>query len=370
MKVFSLQAPIYRGAWLSSRLTAQTSQLAAIRRDALERWRRARSRGLSAEEAARAVGASRASLYRWEKRLEPRSRRPHRQRQPTWTSALMRKIERLRADHPMWGKRKLAVLLRREGIDVSVSMVGRILTKLMARGVVRPVPMLRRKPGPRRLRSMGQRHAKRLPKGMKPIRPGELVQIDTLFVNVAPDKAVKHFTAYDPVAKWTVALVAGRATARCAAALLDKLIAEAPFRVEGIQVDGGSEFRAEFEDACRERNLCLFVLPPKRPQLNGHVERAQGSWRYEFYGKHLAISPQPSTSQSSARRSARLTWAELGQLGMPKMFGGSSRPAALARCGRFGPGAAVERGNVGRMRNDSSTLVSPRSTTPLTLAVD
>src|SRR4051794_21550390 len=76
---------------------------------------------------------------------------------------------------------------------------------------------------------------------MKPIRPGELVQIDTLFVNVAPDKAVKHFTAYDPVAKWTVALVAGRATARCAAALLDKLIAEVPFRIEGIQVDGGSE---------------------------------------------------------------------------------------------------------------------------------
>ena len=146
MKVFSLQAPIYRGAWLSSRLAAQTSQLAAVRRDALERWRRARSRGLSAEEAARAVGASRASLYRWEKRLEPRSRRPHRQRQPTWTSALMRKIERLRADHPMWGKRKLAVLLRREGIDVSVSMVGRILTKLMARGVVTPVPMLRRNP--------------------------------------------------------------------------------------------------------------------------------------------------------------------------------------------------------------------------------
>src|SRR5215212_7278194 len=89
----------------------------------------------------------------------------------------------------------------------------------MARGVVTPVPMLRRKPGPRRLRIMGQRHAKRLPKGMKPIRPGELVQIDTLFVNVAPDKAVKDFTAYDPVAKGTVALVAGRATARCAAAL-------------------------------------------------------------------------------------------------------------------------------------------------------
>ena len=213
----------------------------------------------------------------------------------------MRKIERLRADHLMWGKRKLAVLLRREGIDVSVSMVGRILTKLMARGVVTPVPMLRRKPGPRRLRIMGQRHAKRLPKGMKPIRPGELVQIDTLFVNVAPDKAVKHFTAYDPVAKWTVALVAGRATARCAAALLDKLIAEVPFRIEGIQVDGGSEFRAEFEDACRERNLCLFVLPPKRPQLNGHVERAQGSWQIRVLRRRRPPVP-PQTPPAPYRR--------------------------------------------------------------------
>src|SRR3954453_20817406 len=224
MKVFSLQAPIYRGASLSSRLTAQTSQLAAVRRDALERWRRARSRGLSAEEAARAGGASRASLYRWEKRLEPRSRRPHRQRQPTWASALMRKIERLRADHPVWGQRKLAVLLRREVIDVSVSMVGRILMKLVARGVVTPVPMLRRKPGPRRLRIMGQRHAKRLPKGIKPIRPGDLVQIDTIFVNVAPDKAVKQFTALRPVAQDPLPLVAGRAPGRYPAGALDKLL--------------------------------------------------------------------------------------------------------------------------------------------------
>ena len=49
-------------------------------------------------------------------------------------------------------------------------------------------------------------------------------------------------------------------------------------------MDGGSEFRAEFEEACQTRGLALFVLPPKRPQLNGAVERAQGSWRYEFYG--------------------------------------------------------------------------------------
>ena len=40
---------------------------------------------------------------------------------------------------------------------------------------------------------------------------------------------------------------------------------------------------SSFETACQERQLPLFVLPPKSPQLNGAVERANGSWRYEFY---------------------------------------------------------------------------------------
>jgi putative transposase len=174
--------------------------------------------------------------------------------------------------------------LRREGVAVSASTVGRILKSLVERGAVVPVPTLRKRPGGRRFRlSLAQRYARRLPKGLKPNRPGQLVQVDTLFVNVAPGAPIKHFTAYDPVAKWTVGAVFTRATAQCATQLLDKLIAEAPFEVEGIQVDGGSEFKAAFEEACRAKELDLFVLPPKRPQLNGAVERAQGSWRYEFY---------------------------------------------------------------------------------------
>lgn len=43
---------------------------------------------------------------------------------------------------------------------------------------------------------------------------------------------------------------------------------------------------AEFEEACAAKNLALFVLPPKRPDLNGAVEPAQSSWRYEFYDCH------------------------------------------------------------------------------------
>ena len=40
-----------------------------------------------------------------------------------------------------------------------------------------------------------------------------------------------------------------------------------------------SGFKADFERECQERGL--FELPP--PELNGHVERNNGAWRYEFY---------------------------------------------------------------------------------------
>ena len=48
-------------------------------------------------------------------------------------------------------------------------------------------------------------------------------------------------------------------------------------------VDGGSEFRAEFEDACQTLNFSLAVLLPKSPQLNGVVETANDSSRTEFW---------------------------------------------------------------------------------------
>lgn len=288
MQVFGLPRHTIRAGALASRIAGNASaNEAAIRRDAVRRWRQAIANGLSAEDAAKAVGHPRSTLYRWEKAPVPKSRRPHRPRKPAWSSALVQAVEELRADNPMWGKRKLAVLLRREGFAVSVSMVGRILKHLMDRGVVTRVPTLRRKPGGRRFRLIGKaRHAQRLPKGLKPSKPGEIVQVDTMFISPAPGQAHKHFTAYDPVAKWTVARVAGRATASLAAGFLDKLLADMPFTVKGIQVDGGSEFMADFEKACQTKKLDLFVLPPKRPQLNGAVERCNGSWRYEFYAAY------------------------------------------------------------------------------------
>jgi len=56
-----------------------------------------------------------------------------------------------------------------------------------------------------------------------------------------------------------------------------------PFSIRAIQVDGGSEFEAVFEEECQRRNIKLFVLPPRSPKLNGSVERAHKTHTEEFY---------------------------------------------------------------------------------------
>src|SRR5690348_9640661 len=106
MQVLGLQGPIYRGGRRSSRFAAEPSERAAARRDAVRRWQGARQAGLTAEAAAQAVGVPLSTLYRWQHQPVPRSRAPKRRRQPTWSSELIRAIERLRGDFPMWGKAK------------------------------------------------------------------------------------------------------------------------------------------------------------------------------------------------------------------------------------------------------------------------
>ncbi|MXZ38881.1 MAG: transposase family protein [Holophagales bacterium] len=81
-------------------------------------------------------------------------------------------------------------------------------------------------------------------------------------------------------------MAASRATAASAKRFLDRLIEQAPFEVRAIQVDGGSESMADFENACDDRDIELCVLPPRSPQLNGRVERLHATYRHELYGSY------------------------------------------------------------------------------------
>ena len=64
---------------------------------------------------------------------------------------------------------------------------------------------------------------------------------------------------------------------------LDELEQRIPFTIRAIQVDGGAEFEAVFEEKCHKRYIRLFVLPPRSLKLNGYVERAHRTHTEEFY---------------------------------------------------------------------------------------
>lgn len=186
----------------------------------------------------------------------------------------------LREEYPSWGKDKLAILLKRFGWKTSSSTVGRILVDLKKRGWLHEPPRGLVKTKKRRQRRV---YAVRKPRDYPVQEPGDLVQVDTLDVRPLDGSAVKHFTARDVISRWDVLEVHQRATANTASQFLDTVLARMPFIVKAIQVDGGSEYRAEFEQTCQRLGLKLFVLPPHSPKLNGRVERAHRTHLDEFY---------------------------------------------------------------------------------------
>jgi transposase InsO family protein len=265
----------------------------------LSAWQALRRQGLSSTQASQTLEVPRANLYRWAKRvrqdglrgLEDRSRRPKRCRRRHWGAPLVAKVQHLRETYPGWGKETLAVLLKRESWQTSVSTVGRILTYLKGRGYLREPP----RHGARHRKGYVPRpFAIRKPHGYRVTAPGDLVQIDTMDIRPMPGVTYKHFTACDAVSRWSEVEIHWQATASTAASFLEGLLRRMPFPVKAIQVDGGSEFKASFEQACQHHGVQLFVLPPYSPKLNGCVERTHRTYLegfYDFYTGDLDLAP-------------------------------------------------------------------------------
>ena len=265
------------------------SKKAIERMTKLDHYRKMRKEKCSEQTALEVLGISRPTLYRWRRRfkykdpedLEDKSRRPINFRKPCWDSSLERAVLVIRIKCPVWGKDKIAAILKKDyQIETSVSTTGRILSKLIASGKVKPADFYSRekRPQPRVFTGHAQRWTRDLP--IK--TPGDLVQVDHMSVFV-DDKGVKHFRSICPITRITAEEVYTAASSKIGAEFLEHMMQSFPFPVRSIQVDGGSEFMGDFEIACEQKGIPLYVLPPRSPELNGKVERSNRTLRSEFY---------------------------------------------------------------------------------------
>ncbi len=158
----------------------------------------------------------------------------------------------------------------------------------MQRGAIRPVRwFLGRKPRVKPKRVAKRPHAQRLPQELR----GKVfpIQLDTIKLSEDYYGVERiQFSAVDPVTRIGAAKVYERATAANGKDFLEHVRQVMPW-LPSIQVDGGSEFKGAFEEACKSKEIRLYVLPPRSPKLNGFVERFNGTCRYELYGQQKSL---------------------------------------------------------------------------------
>jgi len=143
------------------------------------------------------------------------------------------------------------------------------MNRLKERGVL-VEPFNIRQAREARKRRRKPRYAIRKPQGYRVTAPGDLVQVDTLQIRLQSDDCRWQFSSRDLISRWDVS----RAY---------HMQRKFPFALRAIQIDGGSEFKKHFEEACLERGIRLFLIPPKTPKLQCYVERANRTHREEFY---------------------------------------------------------------------------------------
>jgi len=293
MQIKYLPGSVYK---LSGYATSQTIVHEDLqqRKKFLGDWEILKSRKVPEKEIAKITGISRATYYRLRKALrlygisglERKSRRPKVFRQSKIPKEIIKIVLNIRRSNPTYGKDKIATILKRDhATNLSISTVGRLIKGFMQKGLIIPSYARFKK---RRKRTF-KKHAVPWQYGMIIKEPGQMVQIDHMVVT-KNQHHFKHFQAWDPYTKSLVAEIYSDATSISAKKFLAKVIEQFPFKVQSIQVDGGSEFMSHFEQACADNDIKLFVLPPKRPQYNGGVERANRTMREEFYSDHRVLA--------------------------------------------------------------------------------
>jgi transposase InsO family protein len=117
--------------------------------------------------------------------------------------------------------------------------------------------------------------------------PGHHIQVDVKFLKLREPRGglVKRFqyTAIDDATRIRALKIYSRHTQQNAIRFIDEVIRKFPFRIQTIRTDNGHEFQAMFHWHVEDMGIRHTYITPRRPNLNGKVERSHGTDEREFY---------------------------------------------------------------------------------------
>ena len=225
----------------------------------------------------RHFGISRPTYYKWYKRylkfgeegLVDRSRKPKNcpNEKPR---EVYEKILYLRRNYHLGPMKIQMYLYRYHGIKVGIQCIWRTLRR---NGIGR-LPMNMRY----------QRSQKRFVRYEK-VKPGEQLQIDVKFLVPIEGQHSRYYqyTAVDDCTRMRILKIYKRNNQKSAIDFVDYVLSKFPFAVKLIQTDNGAEFQQEFHWHVTDKNIQHRYIRPRRPYLNGKVERSHRIDKEEFY---------------------------------------------------------------------------------------
>lgn len=272
--------------------------------------KRAERVGVSA--ACRELGISRTLFYRWRRRLEqygvdgvhPRRLRGCPGPAPQLPPHVERRILAVAIAEATWGCRRLAAYLRTTWrLTVAPSTLQRLLRRhglatrrqrllVLEHHSARQAGLLTERT---RQHLWRRRHG--TTRHVAAQRPGELVCLDTFYIGKLKGVGrVWQITACDAASSYGVARILPRLAPPATAAFLRHtlmpLFRRAGWPVQRVLTDGGGEFKAAFDDACRALRVVHTRTKPRHAWTNGFVERLQQTilnehWRVAFRRRYF-----------------------------------------------------------------------------------
>src|SRR5450755_4487842 len=188
-------------------------------------------------------------------------------------TAVIDALQKLSADHPTYGFRKLFAYLRRDGHDWNHKKVYR---------VYRQLKMNRRRKGKRRLPARIKQPL------VQPPGENESWSMDFMSDSLIDGRKLRTLNIIDDCNRKALAIeVDTSLSAKRVIRVLKRIIAWRG-KPKVIRVDNGPEFTSkDFELWCREQGIIIQYIQPGRPMQNGFIERFNGSYRREILDAYV-----------------------------------------------------------------------------------